>query len=143
MEESRHINEEYSKIGMELIKSEQLLDDIRQSEATIIYLSSDKEKKSKGKTVFAECEKINSKYKWAIPCDFTITVYEPNVIALTEDQIRILIFHELLHVGIEYMNDGSEKYSVKPHDVEEFRAIIDRFGIDWSLPEWEVADDAE
>ena len=143
MEESRHINEEYSKIGMELIKSEQLLDDIRQSEATIIYLSSDKEKKSKGKTVFAECEKINSKYKWAIPCDFTITVYEPNVIALNDEQMRILIFHELLHVGIEYMNDGSEKYSVKPHDVEEFRAIIDRFGIDWSLPEWEVADDAE
>lgn len=143
MEESRHINEEYSKIGMELIKSEQLLNDIRQSEATIIYLSSDKEKKSKGKTVFAECEKINSKYKWAIPCDFTITVYEPNVITLNDEQMRILIFHELLHVGIEYMNDGSEKYSVKPHDVEEFRAIIDRFGIDWSLPEWEVADDAE
>lgn len=141
MEETRSINEEYSKIGMELIKSEELLSDIRQSEATIIYLSSDKEKKSKNKLVLGECEKINPKYKWAIPCDFTITIYEPNVIALSDEQMRILIFHELLHVGIEYLNDGSEKYSVKPHDVEEFRAIIDRFGIDWNLPEWEVADD--
>lgn len=141
MEESRSINEEYSKIGMELIKSEELLSDIRQSEATIIYLSSDKEKKSKNKLVLGECEKINPKYKWAIPCDFTITIYEPNVIALTDEQMRILILHELLHVGIEYLNDGSEKYSVKPHDIEEFRAIIDRFGIDWNLPEWEVADD--
>ncbi len=143
MEESRSINEEYSKIGMELIKSEELLSDIRQSEATIIYLSSDKEKKSKNKLVLGECEKINSKYKWAIPCDFTITIYEPNVIALTDEQMRILIFHELLHVGIEFLGDGSEKYSVKPHDIEEFRAIIDRFGIDWNLPEWEVADDGE
>ena len=143
MEESRHINEEYSKIGMELIKSEELLSDIRQSEVTIIYLSSDKEKKSKNKLVLGECEKINSKYKWAIPCDFTITIYEPNVIALNDEQMRILIFHELLHVGIEFLGDGSEKYSIKPHDVEEFRSIIDRFGIDWNLPEWEEADDGE
>lgn len=143
MEESRHINEEYSKIGMELINSEELLSDIRQSEATIIYLSSDKEKKSKNKLVLGECEKINSKYKWAIPCDFTITIYEPNVMALNDEQMRILIFHELLHVGIEFLNDGSEKYSVKPHDIEEFRSIIDRFGIDWNLPEWEAVDDGE
>jgi hypothetical protein len=28
--------------------------------------------------------------------------------------------------------DGSETYSVKPHDLENFKLIIDRFGTDWS-----------
>ena len=143
MEENRTISEEYSKIAAELIKKEDLLSDIRQSEATIIYLSSDKEKKSKGKTVFGECEKIPDKYKWAIPCDFTITIYEPNVMGFSKEQMEILIFHELLHVGIDYKNDGTEAYSIKPHDIEDFRTIIDRYGLDWNLPEWEAIDYGE
>lgn len=141
--EHRAMSEEYSIIAAELIKKESLLDDIRQSEVTIVYLSSDKEKKSKGKTVFGECEKIPDKYNWAIPADFTITIYEPNVITFTEEQMRILLFHELLHVGIELQDDGSEKYSVRPHDIEDFRTIIDRYGLDWNLPFWEAIDDGE
>ena len=143
MEENRTISEEYSKIAADLIKKEDLLSDIRQSEATIIYLSSDKEKKSKGKTVFGECEKIPDKYKWAIPCDFTITIYEPNVMGFSKEQMEILILHELLHVGIDYKNDGTEAYSIKPHDIEDFRTIIDRYGLDWNLPEWEAIDYGE
>ena len=140
MEETRQMNEKYAEIAADLIQTEPLLDSIRQSEATIIYLSSDKEKKSKGKTVFGECEKINPKYKWAIPCDFTITIYEPNVIAFSEKQIRTLLFHELLHVKIDLQDDGSEKYGTNPHDIEDFREIIDRFGIDWASPEWSAVD---
>ena len=139
MEEHRELNEEYAKIAKRLIDREPLLEYIRQSEATILYLSSDKEKKSRGRLVAGECECINPKYKWAIPCDFTITVYEPNVITFNDEQMEILLFHELLHVKIEINDDGTEKYSVNPHDVEEFRTIIDRYGIDWDLPEWSEA----
>ena len=141
--EHRTMSEEYSNIAAELIKKEPLLADIRQSEATIVYLSSDKEKKSKGKAVCGECEKIPDKYKWAIPADFTITIYEPNVITFTDEQIKILLLHELLHVGIEIQGDGLEKYSIRPHDIEDFRAIIDRYGLDWNLPIWEAIDDGE
>jgi hypothetical protein len=35
-------------------------------------------------------------------------------------------------IGIEFNADGSETYSVKPHDLEDFKLIIDRFGTDWS-----------
>ena len=138
--EHRTMSEEYSEIAAKLIHDEILLTDIRHSDATIVYLSSDKEKKSKGKAVCGECEKIPDKYKWAIPADFTITIYEPNVAGFTEDQMKILIFHELLHVGIEYRNDGSEAYSIRPHDIEDFRTIIDRYGLDWDLPQWEAID---
>ena len=140
MDEHREINEHYAEIAKDLIEKEPLLEYIRQSDVTIVYLSSDKPKQSKGKSVCGECERINPKYKWAIPCDFTITIFDPNVITFSEDQLRILIFHELLHVKIELGDDGEEAYSINPHDVEEFREIIDRYGIDWDQPEWSMTD---
>ena len=96
-----------------------------------MYMSSEHEKKSNGRLVFGQCEKVPDKYKWAVPCDFTITIFEPNVERFSEEQLKALLFHELLHVGIH--TDGNEEvYSIVPHDVEDFRIIIDRFGIDWS-----------
>ena len=130
--DKREINERYSEIGMELIQNEDALADIANSHATIIYLSSEHKKSSSGKIIHAECEKVSEKYKWGIPCDFTITVFEPNVEGMTDEQIRILIFHELLHVGITFNSDGTESYFVKPHDLEDFKLIIDRFGTEWS-----------
>ena len=130
--DNRTINEHYAEIGMDLIQTEDALVDIANSQATIIYLSSEHKKVASGKKVLGQCEKVADKYKWGIPCDFTITVFEPNVEGFTEEQLRMLIFHELLHVGIEYNADGTETYSVKPHDLEDFKLIIDRFGTDWS-----------
>lgn len=132
----RHQNEEYAEIGNELIENEPILEELRLSDATIVYLSSEHEKTKDGMMVLGECEKIQEKYKWAIPCDFTITLFEPNIEGLSEEQIRIVILHELLHVGIRpNFNTGGEDYYVKPHDVEDFRYLIDTYGIDWSKPE--------
>lgn len=127
----RTINEHYSELAFQLIKEEPALAHIRKSNVTIVYLSSEHEKKSNGRLIFGQCEKVPDKYKWAVPCDFTITVFEPNVERFSEEQLKALLFHELLHVGIR--TDGNEEaYSIVPHDVEDFRVIIDRFGIDWS-----------
>lgn len=133
MTEHRNINEEYAEIAAKIIEEEELLSDIANSQATIIYLSSDKEKKAKDKIIHAECEKIQDKHKWAIPADYTITVYEPNCIGFTDEQMRILLFHELLHVDIKFNPDGSEIYSVRDHDYADFKVIIDRYGTDWSV----------
>ena len=130
--ETRYINEQYAEIANKVIENEPALNDVKESEATIVYLASNKPKTAKGKTVFAECEKVADKNKWAIPADFTITVYEPNCVGMTEDQLYILLFHELLHVGIDYQDGGEEKYYIRPHDYEDFKLIIDRFGTNWS-----------
>lgn len=128
----RAINEYYAEIGKNLIETEEALVDIANSQATIIYLSSEHKKVESGKVVKGQCEKVADKYKWGIPCDFTITVFEPNIEGMTDEQIRMLIFHELLHVGIEFGSDGSEKYTIRPHDLEDFKLIIDRYGTEWS-----------
>lgn len=127
----RSLNERYSEIGAQLIQEEPKLSYIKESNVSILYLSSEHEKKENGKITFGQCEKIPDKYKWAIPCDFTIVIFEPNVERFTEEQIRILLLHELLHIGIK--KDGNEEtYFINPHDIEDFKYIIDRFGIDWS-----------
>ena len=127
----RTINEDYAQIAQDLIDTEETLAYIRESEVSIVYLSSEHEKKGNRKLVFGECEKVPDKYKWAVPCDFTITVFEPNVERFTDKQIRILLLHELLHIGIE--RDGNEEsYSVNPHDIEDFEEIISRYGMRWT-----------
>ena len=130
--DKRVIREEYAEMAAKIIEEEPSLTDIANSHATIVYLGSDNPKTAKGKAVYGECEKVQDKNKWAIPADFTITVFEPNTVDFTEDQMRILLFHELLHVGIEFTEDGQEKYSIKPHDYEDFKEITDRYGTEWS-----------
>lgn len=130
--DNRVIRDEYAEMAKKIIEEEPLLTDIANSHATIIYLGSDNPKTAKGKTVCGECEKVQDKNKWAIPADFTITVFEPNTAGFTEEQMRILLFHELLHVGIEFTEDGQEKYSIRPHDYEDFKVIIDRYGTEWN-----------
>ena len=132
MAETRRMNEHYAEIGQELIETEDALIDVANSQATIVYLSSDAAPKSKDNIKQAVCEKVADKNKWAIPADFTITVYEPNIVGFSEEQLRILIFHELLHVGIEFKEDNTEIYYCKDHDYQDFKIIIDRYGTDWS-----------
>lgn len=129
--DTRTINDGYALIARELIDTDECLEYIRESNVTIVYLSSELEKKSKRKLVFGECEKVPDRYKWAVPCDFTITVFEPNVERFTGEQLRILIFHELLHIGIE--KDGNEEsYFVRPHDIEDFEEVLRRYGMRWA-----------
>lgn len=123
-------NDDYARIGAELIQAEKSLNWIRETEVSIGFMSSNKAKVSNGKTVFGQCERVPDRYRAFIPYDFLITVYEPNVIDFTSQQIRILLHHELLHCGVN-MN-AEPTYKVVPHDVEEFNEIIDRYGLDWS-----------
>lgn len=51
---------------------------------------------------------------------------------IAQEQVKTVIFHELLHVGIEPGADGEETYSVRKHDLEDFKEIIDRYGTDWA-----------
>lgn len=130
--EHREINENYQRIAEQLIETEQDLAYIKDSRVKIAYLESDQCKKNgQDRLVLGECEKVQAKNKWAIRYDFTITVFKNNCIGMSEDQLRIVLFHELLHIGIDMGPDGDESYSVRKHDLEDFKLIIDRYGTDW------------
>lgn len=129
--EVRTRRKDFQRVADRLVKTRKSLEYIRDSSVSFVVLGSDSEKKSMGRTVFGQCEKIPDKYRWIIPYDFTITVFEPNVERFTKKQIRILLLHELMHIGIE--KDGNEeRYFIKPHDIEDFEEILKRYGMDWA-----------
>lgn len=127
------ISKKYKAIAESVIDAEPELRWIREAGVQIGYLRSFKEKKSSGRPTLGECTKVNELYEPFCPYDFLITIYEPNTAGLTKQQLRILMFHELLHVGMEEKN-GELKYKIIPHDVEDFYSILDRYGTRWSFP---------
>ena len=132
MVETVERSKRFPMIGFHAIKEHPDLTWILGANISIGYLESDRAKKKNGRACLAECIKVSATYKAFVPHDFLIVVYMPNVDGMTERQLEILMYHELLHVGMT--EDGEDvKYIVNPHDVEEFRTIIDRYGIDWAM----------
>ena len=119
-------NEILTEIGRQVIESDpdlQHLNYIR-----IGYQTSDGAKKAGEKVVYADCTKISDKQAAFTGVDFIITFYLENLRGMSEEGLRRIMFHELLHVGVDV--DG--KRTIVPHDVEDFRECIDRWGTDWA-----------
>ena len=68
-----------------------------------------------------------------IPHDYLIKIYAPNVTYMTDMQKRILMEHELMHIKASENTDGELKIGTKPHDTNDFKDIIEKYGIDWAL----------
>lgn len=129
MADHRRISDYYAELARQVIEERDDLDYV--NEVTVIYLSSNNKKVSKGKRVFAQCEKVADKNKWAIPADFTITVFDRNCEGMTEEQLKILLHHEMLHIGVDV--DDRSKLFIRPHDLEDFKEIIEEYGTNWSF----------
>ena len=106
------------------------LQHIKDDQVRIAYLYSDKEKKSKGRLVYADTEKVSEKIKTLLPYDFIITFYRPNCEMLNDEKMEILMRHELKHVG--YDPDKMSCYIV-PHDIEDFSDILQEHGLNWTI----------
>lgn len=128
MDEIVRVSDELRALGDQVIEEESSLHWIRDAGIKIGYLASNREKKSKGGLCYGECHKVNAREKAYNPNDFTITIYEVNAARFSDEQMRILMLHELMHIGM----DDSGKPRIVPHDVEDFSEIIDNYGHDWS-----------
>lgn len=120
-----------------LIKKIPELSWIKDYKVKIAYLESTEKKKHNRGVVYADCRKVDLWMQVFCKYDFVITVYVDNCMGLTENQMQIVMWHELLHVGL----DGGTLnpiYIVNPHDIEDFRSITDRFGTDWNEPGAEI-----
>ena len=143
MADFRQVNEDYAEIVKEIIAENNHFAALRNAECSIVCLSSNYAKKGAKTIVHAQCEKVADKYKWSIPADYTITVFEPNIVGFSGEQIKILLEHELMHIDIVPTDNGL-KFGIRPHDLEDFKYIIDKYGVDWNEVEaLEAAEDTE
>lgn len=130
---------EYEELGLAVMDALPGLWPVRDAGIRIGFLKSWKEKKTGKKRVLGECVKVPELYVCLLHVDFLVIIYEPNAAGLTMDQKKILLWHELLHIGIEELT-GDPVYLVNPHDREEFDPIIERAGLYWSEPGADVPD---
>lgn len=93
------------------------------------------EKKQGEKITYADCRKVQDVFKAYLPYDFIITFYERNTGFLNENQQKILMYHELKHITM-----GERGLKLRPHDIEDFSDILERYGLDWNFPNKELPD---
>lgn len=98
------------------------------------YVTSDQPKTSAEKTVFGECVKVKDLVRIFVPYDFLIVIYEVNCAFFTEEQFMELLYHELLHVDFAMKKDGTISWRIRKHDIEDFRAVVQQYGMDWAEP---------
>lgn len=127
------LTEEYDDILEQLLARESELKYITDNGVAVGIVASETEKKKGGNLVYADCRKVSEMYRLFTPFDFIITVYEPNCMHLSPNQMKVLVFHELLHVGAERTDKDEVKLSIRAHDFEDFRIIVKRFGEDWNM----------
>lgn len=131
MDDGYQISEEYRVLADVVISERDDLAWLRSADVRIDYVTSTKEKKSGERFVHAECKKINEFQQVYCPYDFVIVIYLPNVAHMTLDQKKILLWHELLHIDYKETDIGIT-YVCRHHDIEDFKTIINQYGMDWS-----------
>lgn len=127
--EKYDISTEYRELAEEVISEQEDL--VWLGSVRIEYIVSTEAKTYHEKAILGKCVRIDELYQTYVPFDFFIIIYAPNITLLDRDQKKILLHHELLHIGIEETK-GELKYRVVPHDVEDFRLILEKYGLDWS-----------
>jgi predicted metallopeptidase len=123
------------ELGEKIINRFPELSFIKEFGIKIGYIRAYESKTSKGRATFADCRKVSGSYQAYLPFDFLITFYDPNVAILTENQRKIVMYHELRH--IEMTPKG---LTVRPHDIEDFESILKEHGLNWNQFGNEVPD---
>lgn len=106
--------------------------DIRIAQPKICVLDCSKPKKSEGRLIFADIKPVPEQYKALCEFDYIITIYTQHTALLNDMQFKILLEHELRHVNIVNGSKGIV-YGTVGHDFEDFYAIIDKYGMEWSV----------
>lgn len=129
MEEQDFIRDEQLEIIVnDLIAIEPELIYLKAGKVGVVCLRSDKCKKKDGIPVFADCEEVPEKFKWATEAMFMITVFSPNTSFFDAKRIRVLLFQQLLKITPK---EKEGEFKLRDYDVKDFSVIVKRYGADW------------
>ena len=121
-------DEKLENIVADLIAIELELIYLKAGKVGVVCLRSDKCKKKDGIPVFADCEEVPEKFKWATEAMFMITVFSPNTSFFDAKRIRVLLFQQLLKITPK---EKEGEFKLRDYDVKDFSVIVKRYGADW------------
>ena len=124
-------NEDTEALLKQIIAQTEDFFDLRAMEPKICVLDCEQKKLSEGRMVYADIKPVQEQYKALIDFDYILTVYTPCTALLSDRQFKILLEHELRHVNIKNGPKGII-FGTVGHDIEDFYAIINKYGMDWS-----------
>ena len=129
MEDQDFIRDEQLEIIVnDLIADEPELIYLKAGKVGVVCLRSDKCKKKDGIPVFADCEEVPEKFKWATEAMFMITVFSPNTSFFDAKRIRVLLFQQLLKITPK---EKEGEFKLRDYDVKDFSVIVKRYGANW------------
>ncbi|WP_373325639.1 putative metallopeptidase [Sporomusa paucivorans] len=129
------VSEELRQLGEKVIAGMPELYYITEFEIKVGYVLSYEAKKKDGKSIAADCRKVTGPYQAFLPFDFVVTFYEPSMSYMTENQRKVLMLHELKHIGI-----GERGLRIEHHNIEDFESILSRYGLNWNAFNNDVPD---
>lgn len=97
--------------------------------AKIKCLFYDKPRKHGGKVILGTAEVVSPKFNYLTDIDFIISIYEGAWDIMAEQEKKALLDHELSHCFVGEDKQGNTVYKTIPHDFEEFKDIIERYGL--------------
>jgi hypothetical protein len=107
--------------------------------ATIVYLFSDQKATKAGRPVMAKTKKLSPLERFLgqgysegddAGADYVILFYAEEWGKLTPAQQLALVDHELCHMTVEFDEETDEpSWGLQGHDLEEFRAVVQRHGL--------------
>jgi hypothetical protein len=97
--------------------------------SNICYLFRAEHSNTGGKIILGTCTKQSDKLKILHGFDFIIEFAYDVWEQLTDIQQKALILHELKHIEITEGKEGQIKLRLCKHDLEEFRDVVEIFGL--------------
>jgi len=118
------VSEELKELAEEIIKTEKI--DIGNANIGYLLVSP-----NISKTIAGKCKRSGAEFKFFTNLNYLIEISEDIWNALDNEQRRILLYHELMHILVLINKSGDEVYKIRNHDVEDFAKIINKYGTDW------------
>jgi hypothetical protein len=84
------------------------------------------------RTRLAQASRVSGKLNYFTQLDCLVEVNWEQWVNLSDERRIALIDHELCHFSREVSDEGETKYVLLSHDVEEFSAIVRRWGL-WKV----------
>lgn len=138
-----------AEIAAALVKTDDAFLDLREGDAAILFLMREESKYNQDQLELGSMSipagfqgKLGVVARWLLAkvCgglpDFIMILDAQWWTQATLEQRTALVFHEMLHAGVETDKDGMKKFTeegrprwcVRPHDLEAFDAEVERYG---------------
>lgn len=83
------------------------------------------------KSVAGRCIKASNELKLFSEFDYIVELSGSLWETLEQKQKYLLLYHQILHIEIDYDKEGNVKFLLKDHNIKDFKQIISKHGIDW------------